>query len=43
MKDLINNVSLSDAKKLIKWWNANTEFYHFLDKEGKRFKVLRQL
>lgn len=42
MKVLIKNVSKKDAKQLIKWWNAHTEFYHFKKKNGKLYDIIRQ-
>jgi len=42
MKVLIKDVNKKDAKLLIKWWNANTEFYHFKRKSGKLFNIIRQ-
>jgi hypothetical protein len=43
-KILINNVSKSDAKELIKWWNANTPFYHFkLKSFGKLYNIVRYM
>jgi len=43
-KIMMANVNLSDARKLIDWWNANTSYYHF-KKEGYNgmFNVIRQL
>jgi hypothetical protein len=42
-KILIPNVSKKDGKELIKWWNANTAHYHFLEKAGRLWNVIRQL
>lgn len=43
-KVLMPNVSESDANKLIEWWNANTNHYHFKVKRpvGNMFDVVRQ-
>lgn len=43
-KVLMPNVSDSDANKLIEWWNANTDYYHFKVKRpvGNMFDVVRQ-
>jgi hypothetical protein len=43
-KPFIADVSESDAKKLISWWNANTNYYHFKQKQnyGKLWNVIRQ-
>jgi hypothetical protein len=43
-KVLMPNVSESDANKLIEWWNANTDYYHFKVKRpvGNMFDVVRQ-
>lgn len=43
-KVLMPNVSESDADKLIEWWNANTNYYHFKVKRpvGNMFDVVRQ-
>jgi hypothetical protein len=43
MKVLFYNVSKSDANALVSWWNANTKYYHFKIRWGKRYKVVRQL
>jgi hypothetical protein len=42
---IIDKVSKNDAKKLVKWYNANTTYYHFPDKmdHGKLWKVIRQI
>lgn len=42
MKTLFENVSKSDARKLISWWNANTRHYHFKQKSGRLWNVMRQ-
>ena len=40
----IKSVNKSDAKKLVSWWNANTEHYHFMRKQdiGKLYDIIRQ-
>jgi hypothetical protein len=45
MKDkvLFFRVTKKDAGLLVKWWNANTAFYHFRVKIGKLYQVIRQL
>lgn len=44
---LFCNVSKSDGKKLVSWWNANTPYLHFLEREkygGKYvYHVRRQI
>lgn len=44
MTSLFDNVTKSDAKKLAKWWNANTPGYYFAQKmdNGKFWKVVKQ-
>ena len=38
------NVSESDANKLIEWWNANSEHYHFKQKRSNgMYDVVRQV
>jgi hypothetical protein len=43
-KVLMPNVSDSDANKLIEWWNANTDYYHFKVKRvsNNLYDVVRQ-
>ena len=43
-KELFTDVSKSDAKKLVDWWNGNTEHYHFKKKDvsSKKYYVIRQ-
>lgn len=43
MKVIFDNLKKSDANKLKSWWNANTKFYHFIEKSGKLWKLVRQL
>ena len=46
-KVIISDVNDKDAKKLIKWWNANTKYYHFKKRNRNsrygKFDVMRQL
>ena len=46
-KVIMSDVNDKDAKKLIKWWNANTKYYHFKKRNGRnkfgKFDVVRQL
>jgi len=43
-KVIMPNVNDSDAKKLIDWWNANTDYYHFKERGyNGLFNVVRQL
>ena len=30
----IRDVNKSDARKLVDWWNANTKYYYFIQKQG---------
>ena len=41
-KVIFDRVSKGDAKKLCSWWNANTDWLHFIDKDnGKLWKLVR--
>lgn len=44
---IVPDVSEKDAKELIKWWNANTNYYHFKKRNGNskhsKWNVMRQL
>ena len=42
-KIIFNRVTKKDSGLLVKWWNANTTYYHFRVKVGKLYKVVRQL
>lgn len=36
----IANVNRSDGRKLVSWWNANTDGYYFLRQVGWRHRAL---
>lgn len=44
-KILFEKVTKSDARKLVEYWNANTDYYHFVRKRDndKFYNVIRQL
>lgn len=44
MKIIFDNLTKKDAKLLRIWWDAHTEFYHFVRKmdTGKYFELIRQ-
>lgn len=43
-KDWIKNITLSDAKKLTKWWNSHTIHKYYYEKYNinGRFKVIQE-
>jgi len=44
-KIIFDNLSKSDARKLAKWWNANTDGYYFIksdDNHKGRFILYQQ-
>jgi len=48
-KIIFSSVNKSDAKELVSWWNANSPYYHFYQKQtssykkGNLFNFIRQL
>jgi len=43
-KPFIADVCKTDARKLVKWWNSNTKYYHFIQKQcfGNLYNIIRQ-
>jgi hypothetical protein len=40
----IKDVNKKDARKLVNWLDANTKYYHFIQKQcfGKLYNIIRQ-